>query len=274
MPALDFSAAAVADACRANSAAVAGSLNLCFGRTGGVAVGEPRPRADRPASLDGPGLAVSILADGIGLVALIPADLPLPDWYARPNESQASRLQSLAAEWAVGLLPAGAHADVTTAVAVPNLADAGDAACPDEIAELIPLLPGDAAPDAVADPPGTFYLLTPVSAAVPAPDEKGDAPADRPAVPAADARRRRMRRLLPIPVKVVVYLAERKIEMGQLLGLAPGSLITFNKNCEDLLDLYVNNRLYCRGEAVKIGETFGLKFNEVGATRRREEHVF
>ncbi|HEX6986905.1 MAG TPA: FliM/FliN family flagellar motor switch protein, partial [Planctomycetaceae bacterium] len=92
--------------------------------------------------------------------------------------------------------------------------------------------------------------------------------------PAVDPRRARLARLLNVPVQVVVRLAERKIEMGQLLALSPGALITFEKSCEDLLDLYVNDRLYCRGEAVKIGENFGIKVNEVGAVRRREERVF
>ncbi len=71
-------------------------------------------------------------------------------------------------------------------------------------------------------------------------------------------------RLMKLPVQVSVHLAERKIDMSQLLGMAPGSLLTFEKSCEDLLDLYVNNRIYARGEAVKIGEKFGLKLNEMG----------
>ena len=62
---------------------------------------------------------------------------------------------------------------------------------------------------------------------------------------------------------VVVRLAERKITLDALRKVAPGSLITFSKSCEDLLDLYVNNRLLARGEAVKIGEKFGLKVNRV-----------
>jgi len=81
------------------------------------------------------------------------------------------------------------------------------------------------------------------------------------------------RRLLKLPVTVVVYLAEKKIEMEQLLTICPGSLITFNKPCEDLLDLYVNNHRYCRGEAVKIGEKFGLKINEVGVVDVRESPI-
>lgn len=75
----------------------------------------------------------------------------------------------------------------------------------------------------------------------------------------------RLPRLLNLPVQISVRVAEKKIEMGQLLGLAPGSIITFDKSCEGMLDMFVNNRLYCRGEAVKIGEKFGLKVNEVGS---------
>jgi flagellar motor switch protein FliN/FliY len=71
-------------------------------------------------------------------------------------------------------------------------------------------------------------------------------------------------RLRRLPVEISVRLAEKKIPMPQLLGITPGMLITFNKSCEDLLDLYVNNTRYCRGEAVKIGENFGLKINQVG----------
>lgn len=71
-------------------------------------------------------------------------------------------------------------------------------------------------------------------------------------------------RLMKLPVNIAVHLVERKIDLSQLLSLAPGTLLTFDKSCEELLDLYVNNRIFARGEAVKIGEKFGLKINEMG----------
>jgi flagellar motor switch protein FliN/FliY len=80
-------------------------------------------------------------------------------------------------------------------------------------------------------------------------------------------------RILPVPVTVSVLLAERKMPVGQVAGLVPGALITFNKSCEDLLDLFVNNHRHCQGEAVKIGEHFGLKIARVGVTEGRKEHV-
>ena len=85
-----------------------------------------------------------------------------------------------------------------------------------------------------------------------------------------DARRQV---LLSIPVSVIVKLAEKKIELGQLMVMGPGTIVTFEKSCEDLLDLYVNNQLFCRGEAVKIGEKFGIKVNEVGSVEERVSAV-
>ena len=74
------------------------------------------------------------------------------------------------------------------------------------------------------------------------------------------------KRLMKLPVTVTVRLAERQVELKQMLNLSPGSLLTFDKSCDELLDLYVNNQLYGRGEAVKIGEKFGLKINKIGDT--------
>jgi flagellar motor switch protein FliN/FliY len=80
-------------------------------------------------------------------------------------------------------------------------------------------------------------------------------------------------RILRVPVTVSVRLAERKMSLGAVVALVPGSLVTFNKSCEDLLDLYVNNHRYCQGEAIKIGETFGLKVSKVGVTEERKERI-
>jgi flagellar motor switch protein FliN/FliY len=90
--------------------------------------------------------------------------------------------------------------------------------------------------------------------------------------PSAPGRRSgSLQRVMKLPVTIAVRLAEKKIELGQLLALNPGALITFNKPCEDLPDLYINNRIYCRGEAVKIGEKFGLKINELNVTEPLDE---
>lgn len=270
-----FSSAAIAGSCREHAAAFAEAFGRCFGRDGSFAVAEPAAwgTAEPPA---GPGLAVRIATADGGMAALVPAGL-LPAWYAAPDEAQKEKLKSLAAEWAAILLPGDAAVDVTDAEAVPDLAKAAADFASDSWAEVIPLSAGDGS--------GAIQLITPVSrlallaAAVEpergtSPGGRSGRPEDAPARRAGDARPQKLARLKNVPVQVVVRLAEKRIEMGQVVSIAPGALITFGKNCEELLDLYVNNRLYCRGEAVKIGEHFGLRINEVGAVKVREERVF
>ena len=103
-------------------------------------------------------------------------------------------------------------------------------------------------------------------------DEAGDDGSAQEAAASADAALRALR-VLNVPVTVSVRLAERKMSLGTVVALVPGSLVTFNKSCEDLLDLYVNNHRFCQGEAIKIGESFGLKVSKVGVDEERRERI-
>jgi flagellar motor switch protein FliN/FliY len=66
-------------------------------------------------------------------------------------------------------------------------------------------------------------------------------------------------RLLPIKVPVQVRLAERIMEVAQLLDMTPGSIIEFDRPADSELDLYANNVPIGTGNAVKCGERFGLR---------------
>jgi flagellar motor switch protein FliN/FliY len=48
-----------------------------------------------------------------------------------------------------------------------------------------------------------------------------------------------------------------------VLRLGPGSVLELDKASGEPLDLYVNNRLIARGEAVVIGERYGIRLTEV-----------
>lgn len=80
-----------------------------------------------------------------------------------------------------------------------------------------------------------------------------------------------LQHLSKVPVTVSVRIAEKKFPYDQLIKMTPGGLVSFNKSCDDLLDLYVNDVRFCRGEAVKIGEKFGLRITEVGTSRDRRQ---
>ena len=73
-------------------------------------------------------------------------------------------------------------------------------------------------------------------------------------------------RLASIRVPVAVRLAEKRVPLAAIRALVPGSLITFEKGCEEPLELYVSDaarRPHAVGEAVKVGERFGLKVTAV-----------
>jgi flagellar motor switch protein FliN/FliY len=198
-------------------------------------------------------------------------------------------------EWSLQMLPSEFDLGRYLTSSVDNLQAELRAARPLAAAHVLELLVFDeakeiedgdssgvrAAPSAAQEPRGRITLVwsvrnlpipvtdePPTQAAAPAAKHPADAVAD-----ALGQSRRNLERLRSLPVTVSVRLAEKKIEISQLMGLSSGALITFNKPCEDLLDMFVNNCLCFRGEAVKIGEKFGLKIDEVGVRETREEKV-
>ena len=67
------------------------------------------------------------------------------------------------------------------------------------------------------------------------------------------------RSLLKIEVPVIATLARKKQSIADIIELAPGDIIQFDKSCEDALDLEVGNQPVALGEAVKVGDKFGLR---------------
>ena len=52
--------------------------------------------------------------------------------------------------------------------------------------------------------------------------------------------------------------------------MGPGSVITLGKNTGEKLDIRVNERLVARGEAVAVGERYGVRIVEIiGADGRK-----
>lgn len=125
----------------------------------------------------------------------------------------------------------------------------------------------------------TFYLVFPLdNPSLPAAvDGRGvddvDVADSTSQLPGPDESPQRAQRILELPVTVSARLAEKKIMLGQMLSIMPGRLITFNKSCEDLLDLYVNNKRYAVGEAIKFGEKFGIKINKIGVVEQRKSRI-
>ena len=76
-----------------------------------------------------------------------------------------------------------------------------------------------------------------------------------------------LKRILKLEVPVIVKLAERRLPVSEVLRLGVGSIIEFMKRNEEPLELLVNNKAVATGEAVKVGENFGLRVRKVGDPR-------
>lgn len=69
--------------------------------------------------------------------------------------------------------------------------------------------------------------------------------------------------VLDVPVEVTIELGRRSMRIADVLRLGPGSTLELDKVSGDPLDIYVNNQLIARGEAVVIGERYGVRLTEV-----------
>ena len=71
------------------------------------------------------------------------------------------------------------------------------------------------------------------------------------------------RKLLKIRVPLQVTLATQRMSIQEITELGPGSIIQFEKTCDEPIELSVAERPLARGEVVKVGDKFGLRINEL-----------
>src|SRR4051812_49768917 len=69
--------------------------------------------------------------------------------------------------------------------------------------------------------------------------------------------------VMDVPVELTIELGRKTTRIGEVLRLGPGSILELNKANGEPLDVYVNNRLIARGEAVVVGERYGVRLTEV-----------
>jgi flagellar motor switch protein FliN len=76
--------------------------------------------------------------------------------------------------------------------------------------------------------------------------------------------------ILDVNVNLSLEIGRTQITIRDLLKLAPGSVVEFDRPAGDPLDVLVNNRLVAHGEVVMVNERYGVRFTEaIGAVERR-----
>lgn len=69
--------------------------------------------------------------------------------------------------------------------------------------------------------------------------------------------------VMDVPVEVTVEIGRRSMKIAELLRIGPGSVLELDKAAGEPLDVYVNNRRIARGEAVVVGDRYGVRLTEV-----------
>jgi flagellar motor switch protein FliN/FliY len=69
--------------------------------------------------------------------------------------------------------------------------------------------------------------------------------------------------VMDVPVELTIELGRKQVKIADILRLGPGSVLELDKANGEPLDVYVNNRLVARGEAVVVGERYGVRLTEV-----------
>lgn len=80
-----------------------------------------------------------------------------------------------------------------------------------------------------------------------------------------------LKAILRLEVPIIVEIGSRAMSVDAVLALAPGSIIELPKAIEDELEIKVNNKPVGLGNAVKVGENFGIRVSYVGDVKARIE---
>ena len=75
--------------------------------------------------------------------------------------------------------------------------------------------------------------------------------------------------LLDIPVTLSMEIGQTKISISELLKLSKDSVIELQRMAHEPLDVLVNGTLVAHGEAVVVGDRFGIRLTDVISPQER-----
>ncbi len=79
--------------------------------------------------------------------------------------------------------------------------------------------------------------------------------------------------LYDVPLQISVEVGRSKILLKDLLMMGEGYIVELDKLAGDPLDLYVNSKLIAKGEAVMVGDKFGIRLTDVMSPSDRVEQL-
>ncbi|MCC6954311.1 MAG: flagellar motor switch protein FliN [Deltaproteobacteria bacterium] len=77
--------------------------------------------------------------------------------------------------------------------------------------------------------------------------------------------------LLDVQLQVSVEVGRTRMLIQDLLQLGQGSVIELTKLAGEPLDIFINDKLIARGEAVIVNEKFGVRITDIISQQERVE---
>ncbi len=75
--------------------------------------------------------------------------------------------------------------------------------------------------------------------------------------------------ILKLKVPLLVMVGECRMAVEDVLSLGPGAILELERPADSDLSLMVNNKPIGTGQAVKVGENFGIKITRIDSAHDR-----
>jgi flagellar motor switch protein FliN/FliY len=75
-----------------------------------------------------------------------------------------------------------------------------------------------------------------------------------------------MSMLRDVEVEITLEIGRRRMRIADVLKLASGQTLELSKAAGEPLDVFVNGRLLGRGEAIVLGDRYGVRITEIVST--------
>lgn len=270
----------IIEAIATNAEEAAGALSRAFESEFVLKAGEPalyEPEASAEA-LAGGGLVFLFQFGDEGVAAALPASNGLvPEWVKSPDPTGESKLNTLAQELSMLLMPENLMAEIFEARWVDDIPVSFTQSEPSETAHgvTLELAAGETLGFLqmvwpIAKPTELYAKGSEETEEVQNSDESDvesqtsgeplpyggffdNVPSDYRGLPPNTLS------YMQVKLDVSVSLASKKQPISEIVELGPGAIISFNKSCNDLLEISVGDCPVAEGEAVKVGEKFGIR---------------
>lgn len=74
---------------------------------------------------------------------------------------------------------------------------------------------------------------------------------------------REMERILEVPLTIHVELGSKTMRVSEMLEVGAGSIVELDNAAGAPLGIYANNTLIAQGEAVVVGERYGVRVTDI-----------